>query len=41
MGLFFFLAGYFTAGAFDRKGVATFLATAASGWECRFCWVQF
>jgi hypothetical protein len=26
MGLFFFLAGYFTPGAFDRKGVATFLA---------------
>ena len=26
MGLFFFLAGYFTPGAFDRKGTATFLA---------------
>jgi peptidoglycan/LPS O-acetylase OafA/YrhL len=26
MGLFFFLAGYFTPGAFDRKGPATFLS---------------
>jgi glucans biosynthesis protein C len=26
MGLFFFLAGYFTPGAFDRKGASTFLA---------------
>ncbi len=26
MGLFFFLAGYFTPGAFDRKGLATFLS---------------
>ncbi len=25
MGLFFFLAGYFTPGAFDRKGAAAFL----------------
>jgi peptidoglycan/LPS O-acetylase OafA/YrhL len=29
MGLFFFLAGYFTPGAFDRKGTATFLADRA------------
>jgi glucans biosynthesis protein C len=29
MGLFFFLAGYFTPGAFDRKGSSTFIADRA------------
>ena len=29
MGLFFFLGGYFTPGAFDRKGPATFLSDRA------------